>query len=90
MVREDMGRAQWVSVIADGSTDHNITEQENVYVRYVNKEGLLKTELADIVPVKSAYATDIFDAIKKALDNIGVTLEKCVCSNMDGACTNQG
>ena len=76
MVREDMGRAQWVSVMADGSTDHNITEQENVYVRYVNKEGLLKTELADIVPVKFADATGIFDAIKAGLDNIGVTFEK--------------
>ena len=32
-VKEDVGRAQWVSVMADGSIDHNITEQENVYVR---------------------------------------------------------
>ena len=25
-VREDVGRALWVSVMADGSTDHSITE----------------------------------------------------------------
>ena len=46
-----MERAQWVSVMADGSTDHSITEQENVYVQYLNEEGLLKTKLADIVPI---------------------------------------
>ena len=36
-VGEDVGRALWVSVMADGSTDPSITEQENVYVRYVNE-----------------------------------------------------
>ena len=61
-MREAVGKAQWVSAMADSrSTDHSITEQENVYVRYVNENGLLKTELADIVPVKSADATGIFD-----------------------------
>ena len=69
-VREDMGKAQWVSVIADGSTDHSITEQENVYVRYVNVECLLNTEMADIVPVKSADVTGIVDAIKTALETL--------------------
>ena len=43
-----------------------------------------------IVPVKSADATGIFDAMKTGMDNIGVTVEKCVCTNIDGACVNQG
>ena len=62
--------------MADGSIDHSITEQEIVYLRYVNEGGLLKTELADIVFVKSADVTGIFDAIKTGMDSIGVTLEK--------------
>ena len=52
-------------------------------MRYVTEEGLLKKELADIVPGKFADATGIFDAIKTGLDNICVTLKKCVCTNMD-------
>ena len=46
-------------MLADGSTDHTITEQEIVYVRYVTSKGVLKTELADIVAVKSADATGV-------------------------------
>ena len=75
--------------MADGSTDYSITEQENVYVRYVNDDCVLKIELVDIVPVESADATGIFDALEKGLHIIGVTLEKCVCTNMDGS-VNQG
>jgi len=30
-VREDVGKAKWFYVMADGSTDNSITEQENVY-----------------------------------------------------------
>ena len=78
-----MEKTKLISVIADGSTDHSITEQENVYVRYVNDDGVLKTELADIVPVKSADTTGVFYAIETGLHNIGLTLEKCVCTNMD-------
>ena len=85
-VREEVGRAQWVSVMADGSTDHSITKQENVYVRYINEGSLLKTELANIVPVKSADATGIFDTIKTGLDNIGVTREMCLHKYGRGIC----
>ena len=50
--------------MADGNTDHSVTEQEHVYVRYINEEGLLETELADIVSVKCADATGIFDVAR--------------------------
>ena len=89
-IRGKVKKTKWISVLADGSTDHSITEQENVYVRYVDDDGVQKTELADIVPVESADATDVFDAIEKGLHNISMTLEKRVCTNMDGASVNQG
>ena len=77
-------------MLADGSTDHTITEQEIVYVRYVTSEGVLKTELADIVAAKSADANGVVNAIEDGLNNIDVPLTKVVCTNMDGASVNQG
>ena len=89
-VKDEVGKVQWISVLADGSTDHTITEQEIVYVRYVTSEGVLKTELADIVAAKSADASGVFNAIEDGLHNIDVPLTKVVCTNMDGASVNQG
>ena len=54
--QNDIHSSSFFSVLADGSTDSGIIEQESVFVWYVGKEGDVKTTLADIVDLESGNA----------------------------------
>jgi hypothetical protein len=88
-VKEELKDVQFLTVLADGSTDCSVIEQEAVYVRYVSKDGLPKTKLARVEALESATADGVKAAILRALDSIGVTedvlKEKLVSCNFDGA-----
>ncbi|KAI4806442.1 hypothetical protein KUCAC02_017267, partial [Chaenocephalus aceratus] len=74
--------------MGDGSTDISVTEQENVYVRYV-KDGLPATEFIDIMAVKSADANGVLAALLEALHHVDLTdgdiKKKIIGCTFDGA-----
>ncbi|KAI4792362.1 hypothetical protein KUCAC02_033429 [Chaenocephalus aceratus] len=64
-VSEDLKASRFFALMGNGSTDISVTEQENVYVRYV-KDGLPATEFIDIMAVKSADANGVLAALLEA------------------------
>ena len=86
--------------LADGSTDISVLEQELVYIRFINSEGVAKTVMANIVELEHGHAVGVLDGIKKALkDGLGIDFDhlahdqpgpSLVCANFDGASVMQG
>lgn len=58
-----------MTILSDGSTDASVVEQETVSVRYINK-GEPVTELAKIVPLESAKATGVYEAVKQGMNAV--------------------
>ena len=92
---ESLKAANFICVLSDGSTDKTVTEDEIVYVRFVDRSaGVPITNYIDLIEVKSAAAPGVKQAIEKALENIGIgqddLKQKLVCLNMDGASVNMG
>ncbi|KAJ8301583.1 hypothetical protein KUTeg_020570 [Tegillarca granosa] len=85
-------KSKFISVLADGSTDSAVIEQETVYVRF--EDGLPKTQFVDIVPLSSANSDGVLKGIDTGLENIGLTREKVdskiVGCNFDGASVMMG
>lgn len=84
-VRSKLSCARFLTVLADGSTDATVVEQETVSVRYIHK-GEPVTELAEIVPLESAKATGVYKAVKQGIAAVkredGPSL---IGANFDGA-----
>ena len=55
-IRNELQGARFFSVLADGSTDSGIIEQESVLVRYTGPGGAPKTQFADLVDATSGDA----------------------------------
>ena len=70
--QEEIENARLLCVLADGSTDKSITEQESVYVRCTRSNGRLSTHFADLVPVTSADAPGVTAAIQKGLQTLSI------------------
>ena len=66
-VRSRKSCARFMTVLADGSTDGSIVEQETVSVRYIHN-GEPVTELAKIVPLESGKAMGVYEAVKQGMD----------------------
>ena len=81
--------ARFLCVLADGSTDKSITEQQALYVRFTGFNGRPSTFFADLVPVRSADAAGVTAAIQEGLQAIKVdetvSEKKLACCNFDGA-----
>ena len=84
----------FVSVLADGSTDAAIKEQELIYLRFIDLNFRPVTCLTDIVELNSANADGIYQGIEKGLGSIDLTFEKLkptspgptlASANFDGA-----
>ena len=54
--KNDLKNSRFFSVLADGSTDSGIIEQESVFVRYVDKGGEVRSTLVDVVDLESGNA----------------------------------
>jgi len=81
-------------VLADGSTDKSVTEQEAVYVSCTGSNGHPLTQFVDLVPVASADAAGVTAAIQKGLQTVNidetVMKKKLACCNFDGASIMMG
>ena len=92
--QEEIENARFLCVLADGSTDKSITEQESVYVRCTGSNGRPSTHFADLVPVTSADAPGVTAAIQKGLQTLSidetVLKKKLACCNFDGASVMMG
>ena len=79
-----------MTVLADGSTDTTVVEQETVSVRYVHK-GQPVTELAEIVPLESAKATGVYKAVQQGITAVtGDDGPSLIGANFDGASVMMG
>ena len=78
--KKEIESDRFLCVLADGSTDKSIVEQEAVYVRYTGSNGHPLTQFADLVNVTSADAVGVTAAIKQGLQTL-----KIACCNFDGA-----
>ena len=92
--QEEIENARFLCVLADGSTDKSITEQESVYVRCTGSNGCPSTHFADLVPVTSADAPGVTAAIQKGLQTLSidetVLKKKLAWCNFDGASVMMG
>ena len=92
-INSEVVESNFISVIADGSTDKSIIEQEGVYIRYV-KSGKPTTKFVELVDVETSDAPGVYSGIQRGLKSIGITLDilkqKLVCINLDGASVNMG
>ena len=87
-------QCRFFSLRADGSTDHSITEQEALYVRYV-ENGVAVNKFLGLEEVEHSTAAGVLDAIDNCLSKrVGVLLDtqkqKLVNMNLDGAAVNMG
>ena len=100
---DQLRESRFVTVMADGSTDTTITEQEVVYVRYVYK-GTPLTKLASIQPLEHGNAEGVFAGIIAGLQQLDLSIKNLqpklpspqksfptlVCANFDGASVMMG
>ncbi|XP_052241384.1 zinc finger protein 862-like [Dreissena polymorpha] len=83
-------KVRFLTVLADGSTDSSMTEQNTVLVRYVS-EGYPVTTLASIEDIENANAFGVKNGIENGLNKIGITdSSKIVSVNFDGAAVMMG
>ncbi|MES9884373.1 MAG: hAT transposon family protein [Sedimenticola sp.] len=91
---ENIKGARFICILADGSTDKGIVEQELVYVRYVDENGELKTRLCEIVDLEHGDAKGVKAGWLTGLTSVGLCMdsiaEKLVGVNTDGASVNLG
>ena len=97
-MKECISASKFVTLLADGSTDVSVTEQEIMYLRYV-KGGEPKVQFISIEPLESANANGIQQGIQRSLEKTGLDFNKLksdtpgpslVCVNFDGASVNFG
>ena len=95
-VWEVMDKAQYITVLLDGSSDIAAIENEIVYVHYAFDVKMF-TAFAGLVAVEKANAPGIFDVINKALHNmlpsnqqLSSFMKKIICYCSDGAAVNTG
>lgn len=90
----EVKNSRFISIMADGRTDISVTEQEVVYIRYLNKSGNADTVLAGIMNPDHAHTIGIFETIKKVLLEFRIPFEtlkhtqpvpSLVCANFVGA-----
>ncbi|XP_072015069.1 zinc finger protein 862-like [Amphiura filiformis] len=93
-IKDEINDAQFICILADGTTDRGVIEQENVYVRYADKDNTPKTTMVDCVALEKGDSDGVLKGIDKALETVGVNVdtqkEKVVACNFDGAAVNMG
>ena len=90
---EIISKSRFIAVMADGSTDRSVAEQESVFIRYVCN-GEPTNRFIALVELTSGNADGVIKAIDTALDLVGVGIDeqrnKLVNINLDGASVNMG
>ena len=86
-----ISKANYFSVLSDGSTDSAVTEQETIYVLFTC-EGTPVLKYLSIENVKNVDAAGLKSTLEVAFDCFGITpcYDKLVGLNLDGASINMG
>jgi len=77
---QELENINFRSILSDGSTDVSVTEQEIVYIRYAERS-VPVTKMISIEALDKADAQGIFNAIKNALDKLGLNFDKLKPNN---------
>ncbi|XP_069063832.1 gem-associated protein 7 [Pleurodeles waltl] len=87
VIRQDIKdivlNSRFVCIVADGSTDNALVEQETVLVRVVN-EGKPYTVFADLVPLYHKHAPDLMDGIVNGIKKVSLDLDQMKSSHSPG------
>ena len=65
-------KINYFSVLTDGSTDASVTEQEGMYILFLN-DGVPKVRYFSVESVKNANAAGIHESIQTAFNRFGIT-----------------
>ena len=85
---------KFIAILCDGTTDRSITEQEVLYIMFVDPDTLEpKLAFLECLGLESSQdVVGVLDAIKAAFEkyNLSCVLEKIVFLSSDGASVNSG
>ena len=84
-------KANYISVLSDGSTDSAVTEQEMIYVLFIC-EGIPVLKYLSIENAKNADARGLKSILEITFNRFGIIryYNKLVGLNLDGASINMG
>lgn len=82
-IKEIVLNSRFICIVADGSADSALVEQETVLVRVVN-EGKPYTVFADLVPLEHAHAPSLMDGIVNGIKKISLDFEQMKSSQFPG------
>ena len=88
---ENLSKAQYCSILNDGSSDTSVSEKQLVYVLFL-EDGFPKIKFVSIENVKNANAEGILDCIKESFYRLRIAdiYERIIELNVDGASVNTG
>ena len=91
---EKLLRVNFIVIFCDGTTDTSITEQEVIYIFFIDPDTMKPTlSFFECLRLEDSQdANGIFDAIKAAFEkhNLSSLLEKLIFLSSDGASVNSG
>ena len=89
---DELSKINYISVMSDSSTDRFVTENEIVYIRYINQKGLPQSLFAGLGAVRKADSKGILEAIDHILPSRGWLgwKDKMVGFGADGASVMMG
>ncbi|XP_028408661.1 zinc finger protein 862-like [Dendronephthya gigantea] len=87
----DLAKARYYSILSDGSTDVSTTEQELVYVLFL-QDGTPVVKFAGVESATTADAEGLLRAIESAFSRLGISCfpDRLVGLDVDGASVNMG
>ena len=91
-LKETLVHARYYSILTDGSTDTSVTEQELIYVMFLNEDGRVNMKFLSIENPARADAVHLVECIKEAFNRIGIVDISTHLHglNVDGASVNLG
>ena len=91
LLKKDVDKINYFSILTDGSTDARVTEQEAMYILLLN-DGVPKVWYFSVESVKNANAAGVQESIQTTFNRFGVAkFEDCIVGlNADGASVNMG
>ena len=91
-LKEILVKARYYSILTDGSTDTSVTEQELIYVMFLNEDGRVNLKFLSIENPAAADAPHLVECVREAFHRIGIVdfSSHLHGLNVDGASVNLG
>ena len=85
-------KARYYSILTDGSTDTSVTEQELIYVMFLNEDGGVNLKFLSIENPAAADAPHLVECVREAFHRIGIVYFSSHLHglNVDGVSVNLG